>query len=183
MASNAGPLGGFLLAATAAALLTPHGLAGLWFPFQLAQMAELSKIEEWRPADFGTLQPLELILIGGIYIALTRGARMSRLRVLMLLGLLHMALEHNRHVMLVGIITPLLIAEPLGAALSPERSEPDFRPWRAGCLAVMMGLVALRLMLPIVREDGPSARSRLWRMCRPRSRLNRCSTSTDLAAT
>jgi len=149
--------GGFLLAATVAAVLTPHGWAGLLFPFQLMGMAELNQIVEWQPPDFNILQPLELVLVAGFYVALSRGARLPPVRLLILLGLLHMSLHHTRHQVLVGVIVPLLIAEPLGAALSPGLAASGFGRWRTGGLAVMAGLAALRLLLPIVRVDGPAA--------------------------
>ena len=149
--------GGFLLTAIAAAMLTPHGWAGLLFPFQLMSMTELTKIVEWQPIYFGTLQPLELVLVTGLYVTLTRGARLPPVRLLILLGLLHMSLHHTRHQMLVGVIVPLLIAGPLGMALPPDRAERRAERWRTGGLAAMAGLVALRLLLPVVRVDGPAA--------------------------
>lgn len=149
--------GGFLLAATGAAMLTPHGFAGLLFPFQLMGMAELTKINEWQPMYFGTLQPFEVVLIAGLYAALTRGARLPPVRLLLLLGLLHMSLQHMRHQLLVGMIVPLLIAEPLGAVLAAEPAKYDAGRWRAGGLAAMAGLVALRLLLPVVRVDSAAA--------------------------
>lgn len=147
--------GGFLLAATAAALLTPHGVEGLLFPFQLTGMAELSMIGEWQPTVFSGIQPLEVVLTVGLYLALTRGARLPLLRLLMLLGLLHLALHHARHQMLIGIVVPLLIAEPLGVALLPHQPKWQMGRWRAGSLATMAGLVALRLLLPVTRGDSP----------------------------
>jgi len=149
--------GWFLLAATAAALLTPHGWAGLLFPFQLMGMAELNEIAEWQPPDFGTTQPLEIMLVAGLGVALTRGARLPPVRLLLLLGLMHMSLHHTRHQVLAGLIVPLLIAEPLGAALAPGPAAYHSGRWRMGGLAVMVGLAALRLLLPIVRVDGPAA--------------------------
>lgn len=149
--------GGFLLAATAAAMLTPHGIAGLLFPFQLMGMAELTNINEWQPTYFGTLQPLELVLVTGLYVALTRGVRLPPVRLLLMLGLLHMALHHTRHQLLVGVIVPLLIAGPLGVSLAAGRLGHGGRRWQAGGLTAMAGLVALRLLLPIVRVDHPVA--------------------------
>lgn len=149
--------GGFLLAATVAAILTPHGWAGLLFPFQLINMTELANIIEWQPPRFSEIQPLELVLITGLYMALTRGARLPPVRLLLLLGLLHMALHHTRHQILVGVIVPLLIAEPLGAVLVREPAAFGSSRWRAGGLVAMAGLVAVRLLLPIVRVDGPAA--------------------------
>ncbi len=150
--------GGFLLAAVAAGLVTPHGWAGLLFPFQLAGVLDLSMIQEWQPLNFGTLQPLELVLMAGLYFALTRGARLPPVRLLILLGLLHMALGHARHQLLVGMIVPLLLAEPLGAALSTARAGgwPRWTGRRTlvGGFGLAGGLVALRLVLPSAPGDG-----------------------------
>ncbi len=149
--------GRFLLAATAAAMLTPHGWAGLLFPFQIMGMAELANLSEWQPTYFDTLQPLELVLIAGLYVTLTRGTRLPPVRLLMVLGLLHMSLHHARHQMLVGLIVPLLIAEALGVVLSPNPAASGAGRCQAGGLAAMAGLIALRLLLPVVRVDGPVA--------------------------
>jgi hypothetical protein len=149
--------GGFLVAATIAAMLTPHGVTGLIFPFQLAGMSELARIGEWRPADFSTIEPVELVLLVGLYVALTRGARLPVLRLLVILGLLHMALVHTRHQMLIGMIVPLLIAEPLGAAV-PAGDRGRHAGWWSGAgLALAVGLLLVRALIPIVRVDGPSA--------------------------
>ena len=115
----------FLAAASVAALVTPHGLAGLLLPFRMAGMAELSGVSEWRPADFGSLGALELLIVVGLYMGLGRGARLAPLRLLILLGLLHLALQHARHLALVGIIVPLMVAQPLGAALAASRAPED----------------------------------------------------------
>ena len=148
---------GFLLAAAAAAVLTPHGWAGLLFPFHLVNVAALANITEWQPPDFATMQPLELVLVAGLYVALTRGTRLPPVRLLLLLGLLHTSLHHARHQVLVGMIVPLLIAEPLGAALPWQPTACGGGCWRAGGRAAMAGLVAVRLWLPITLADSPVA--------------------------
>ncbi len=141
--------GGFLLAAVAAAGVTPHGPAGLLFPFQLVGMSELSTITEWHPTDFSTLQPLEVVLAVGLYVALTRGARLPPVRLLILLGLLHLALTHTRHQALVGVILPLLLAGPIAAALPALRPDRGGARWRAWGVGTAGGLVVLRLLLPV----------------------------------
>ena len=148
--------GGFLLAAIVAALLTPHGITGLLFPFQLVGMAELSMIGEWQPINFSVFQPLEVALFAGLYVALTRSVRLPPLRLLIFLGLLHMALHHARHTVLFGVVVPLLIAEPLSMALLPKQPEWHIRQWRTGGRVAVAGLVALRLLLPVTRGDGSS---------------------------
>ncbi len=147
----------FLAASTAAALVTPHGLSGLLLGFRMSGIAELSNVSEWQPTSFATLQPLEILILVGLYMGLGRGARLAPMRLLIALGLLHMALQHTRHTLLIGVILPLLIAEPLGAAL-PASMRTRARRWvdGAGLLAASLLLVG-RLATPIVRTDGPTA--------------------------
>jgi len=122
-------------------------------------LQELDNIYEWRATDFSTLQPLELVLLTGLYVSLSRGARLPTVRLLLLLGLLHMALAHTRHQMLAGFIAPLLIAEPLGKSLSPGAMAPAAarRGWAAAGLLLAVCLATLRLALPVVIGDGPAA--------------------------
>ncbi len=156
--------GAFLAAAVAASLATPHGLAGLTLGFRMAGMAGLSHVSEWQPADFSTLTVLELLILIGLYMGLGRGARLPPLRLAIVLGLLHLALQHARHLMLIGMIVPLLVAGPLGAALLAEagggRPAAGAR-WRRGVpaagLAVAALMLAARLAVPVVRVDGPTA--------------------------
>lgn len=151
--------GGFLLGGTGAALLTPHGLDGLLFPFKLIGMAELSGIDEWRPTNFGTLQPLEIVLMAGLYVSLTRGVRLPPVRLLILLGLLHMALAHTRHQLLIGMVVPLLLADTLrtglGAGDAPSGRPPaGRRRWMTGGAVLTVGLVAARLAVPVPPGGG-----------------------------
>jgi hypothetical protein len=149
--------GGFLAAATLAAMLTPHGVTGLLFPFRLATMPGLARISEWQPMDFGSLQPLELALLAGLYVALTRGVRLAPMRLLIVLGLLHLALHHVRHQILVAFIVPLLIAEPLGAALTEARPTRRAARWHMAGMAIACCMITVRVLLPVTRPHGPNA--------------------------
>ena len=152
--------GGFLVAATAICLITPQGWKGLLFPLQLASMPGLSVIEEWQSSDFSALGPFELTLIAGLFFALSRGFRLPPMRLLVALGLLHLSLQHNRHQLLVAIIMPLLIAEPLGLLLPQKQVRAErgvWRPWYAVGVAVAAALISVRLALPVARTDAPTA--------------------------
>ena len=149
---------GFLAGAVLASLATPHGVTGLLFPVRLMRMHELAGISEWRPADFTVLQPPELLLLAGLYGALSRGFRLPPVRLLMLLGVLHLALQHSRHQMLAGFIVPLLIARPLGRVLRPSQQEADSGiAWAPVALICMACLMAIRLAVPLMRVDGATA--------------------------
>ena len=100
--------------ALAAALATPNGVAGLVEPFRLMAMPALqSSFIEWRSPDFQDFQPLEIILLGLIALGLTSGVKVPATRVLVLVGLCHMALAHTRHADLLGLVGPLAVAQAL----------------------------------------------------------------------
>ncbi len=149
--------GGFGIAATAAALLTPHGLSGLLFPFQLNAIPEISTIGEWQPTDLTVMQPLELLLLTILYLVISRRLRIGVVRLLVAAGLVAMTIQHTRHQLLAGVIVPLLIAQPLGVALAAQLHPQGGRPWRNAGLTAMAALIALRLLLPIVRTDSAAA--------------------------
>jgi len=106
----------FLVAAFAASLLTPQGLDGWRFVADLHRLSfSLSRIGEWRSPDFQQLQPLEICLLIGAVLVLVRGLRLPSLRIALLLGLLHLALQHVRHGELLGLLAPIIVAQPFAA--------------------------------------------------------------------
>jgi hypothetical protein len=112
--------GVFLAFAGLAALVSPNGVNGLLLPFKMLRMNfALSSISEWRAANFARFDPIEvwigLLILGGC----TLGLRLPVSRVLMLLLLLWMALDHVRNEELLGVIAPLLVAAPLALQLKP----------------------------------------------------------------
>lgn len=153
----------FIGAAVVASLATPHGWHGLLFPFQLMRMTQLSKIGEWEVTNFQNLQPIEIALMALLYVTLSRGIRLPLLRLFILMGLLHLALQHTRHQLLAGVVGALVLAEPLGRAFAHEtdatpvilgRSRFIGRSWAVAGLVLMLSLTVLRVAHPVVRTDG-----------------------------
>jgi hypothetical protein len=107
----------FLVLAVACSLLTPHGPRGLWVTWQVLFQDNyaLSRIGEWRSPNFHIFQPLELWLLGALAVALHQGIRLPPVRLLLLLGLIHLSLKHIRNVELIGLLAPLFLASPLAA--------------------------------------------------------------------
>lgn len=96
------------------ALLTPHGIKGLLFTLQiLGGSYALDNIGEWQSPNFHSVQPLEIWLLAGLAVALHQGLRFPVMRLVLLLGLLHLALKHGRNIELIGLLTPLFLAAPL----------------------------------------------------------------------
>lgn len=156
--------GGFGLAAVAAATLTPDGVQTLLFPFQLLGMTSLAHIGEWAPANFAKPDMLEIALLAGLFIAVTRPIRLPLIRAGLLLLLLHLSLQHVRYEQMLGVIAALLLARPLALAFGQGADAPPAgmappRSWAiVGLAAVLaLGLAAGRLVYPVVRVDGTSA--------------------------
>jgi hypothetical protein len=105
----------FLLAALAASMVNPHGIYALVFAYELSRMDFINRISEWSSTSFEGVEPLEIwLLIAGVAM-LTRGLRLRPMRIVLLLGLLHMALHHRRHQDLLGLLAPAIVAKPLAA--------------------------------------------------------------------
>jgi hypothetical protein len=154
----------FGLGSVIAALQTPHGLEGLAFPLRVMTMRTLPTISEWRGPDFLKLEPLEVAFLAGLFALLWRGVRLGAVRAALVLLLVHMAFQHVRQEVLLGVIAPLVIAEPLGRALDPSPPAPAWRlfwpqlwPRTALALALLAAVVVTRLAAPTVRTDGPTA--------------------------
>jgi len=104
----------FLGLAVVAAMMTPSGWQGLWHPVQVTSMTvALDVIHEWRSPDFHKFQIIELWLMLLLAIACSGRVRLPLLRLLLVLGLAHLALKHQRHIAVLGLVAPFLMASPL----------------------------------------------------------------------
>jgi hypothetical protein len=110
--------------AVGAALITPFGINGVLFPFNLTNMNALAYIAEWQGVNFTTFQPIEIWLLIVLFAALSLGWRLPLTRLLMVLLLLMMALRHVRNGELLGFVAPLLIAPALANCL-PKLSSAN----------------------------------------------------------
>jgi hypothetical protein len=153
----------FLGLSLVATLATPHGIDGLAFPLKVLNMKTLPMITEWQGPDFMQALPsaLEIALLGGLFFAFRAGVKLTAVRTLILLGLVHMSLQHVRQEVLVGAIAPLVLAEPLGRALGAAAAmRVGWRlplPQTALGAALLLAAVLGRLLYPEVRVDGPTA--------------------------
>lgn len=114
VAATAKSWGTFLALAVACALATPSGTQGILFTWQVMfeSTYALEHIGEWQSANFGTFHPLELWLLGGLALVLHQGLRLPPIRLILLLGLLHLSLKHARNIELLGLLAPLFLAAP-----------------------------------------------------------------------
>jgi hypothetical protein len=145
----------FTAAAWAAALLNPDLLDGLLFPFRLLDMHNLDWIGEWTPADFSTFRPLELLLLVLLGMGLLGRLTVPPIRLVLFLGLIHMALRHWRHDQLVGLIGCLLIAPSIGRLAPPELTRPLTRIAIPAAMAVLAAVAVIaRFSFPLDHAPG-----------------------------
>jgi hypothetical protein len=135
---------GFGIAALVASCCTPYGWDALLASRKILCLGSaLPLISEWRPADFGGFGLLEMALLTGIGLALYRGVKLPPMRIVLLLGLLHMALSQSRAAEILALVAPLLLAEPLARQFRNTdtpllHNDPMRGPLLAGVLATLL---------------------------------------------
>jgi hypothetical protein len=139
-------------------LATPHGVFGLLFPLQVSGMEALPLIKEWLPTPVLELKGFQIVLLGTIVGLLVMRVRVPLFRLLLLLGMLYMALEHVRHQAVLGIVAALVLPS---AFVRSEEEPKRFAPGGnvalgAGLLLAVVAIWAVRLALPEARRDSPS---------------------------
>src|SRR5205085_12260002 len=152
-----------------AALLTPYGVSGFLQPIRLMGMPALqASFAEWLSPDFQKSPALELWILGALAIGFAGGLRLPPTRLLLLLGLVHMTLQHARHGDVLALVAPLALASPIGCALAarmalaaPSRlagwlarlARPPGAMAAAVTLALAVALALPTALRPIVRAD------------------------------
>jgi hypothetical protein len=133
----------FALAALLMSCCTPYGWNSLLASLKILRLGDaLPLIMEWRPADFGSVGAFELFLLFGIGLALHRGIKLPPLRIVLLLGLLHMALAQGRAAEILALLAPLVLAAPLSKQIGGvESSHSGAAPMRGVLLAGIAVLV------------------------------------------
>jgi hypothetical protein len=152
----------FGIAALIAGCCTPYGWnSALASQKILALGSALPLIMEWKSQDFGSLGAFELCLLAGIGLALWRGVQLPPLRILLLLGLLHMALSQGRAAEVLALLAPLVLAAPLARQIGgPGLSRPDAAsPMRGALLAgVALLLTAATFAYASMHRFEPNVR-------------------------
>ena len=121
----------FAAAAIAVSCVTPYGWNSLLASRKILALGEaLPLIMEWRPADFSGVGPLEVCLLLGVGLALYRGVSLPPLRIVLLLGMLHMALSQMRSLETFALLVPLFLAAPLAKQIgaADASAKPTVSP-------------------------------------------------------
>lgn len=158
----------FGLAAVAACCATPYGWGTLLAATKILSLGEvLSTLGEWASSDFSKFGTFEASLLALLGIALARGLTLPWPRLLLVLGLVHMALAHVRSIEHYALLVPMIAARPwalqLGLARTSAAAKPDLTPpaW-AGVVAVIAIIAATIAAAPRLhyRFDEPQVPER-----------------------
>jgi hypothetical protein len=149
----------FGVAALAAGCITPYGWDSLLASQKILSLGEaLTLINEWRPADFSRLGPLEVCLLIGVGLALWRGVTLPVMRIVMLLGLIHLALRHERNLELLALLAPLIIAAPLARQIgAAEQGALQPRVSKTLIAGLVLGLLAATSVFASAHRFAPRA--------------------------
>jgi len=118
----------FGFASLVATWCTPYGWNTLLEPIKiLALGSSLPLVTEFRPIDFGSPGTFEICLLLAIGFALLRGIQLPLTRILLLLGMLHMALSQSRATEILALLAPLVFAVPLARQIGGAEM-PSLKP-------------------------------------------------------
>jgi hypothetical protein len=132
----------FDAAALAASCITPYGWDSILASRKILGLGELLHlIDEWRPSDFGRLTSFELVMLAATGGVLYTGAKLSPPRILLVLGLLHMALSHVRNVEIFALLTPIAVVTPLAAQFDLRQAQAS----RVGLPRAVVAVLAATL--------------------------------------
>lgn len=130
--------------AIVACCITPYGWGSFLAATHILNLGGLLNIiSEWRPADFSHLGTLEICLLGLLAAVLYCGISFSWPRILIVLGLVGMALSHQRNVELFAFLLPLVVIAPLTARF-PRLAWTTEAPHRRASpvMLVVLGMLA-----------------------------------------
>ncbi len=134
----------FGVAALLACCVTPYGWGSILASRRILDLGELLHlISEWMPANFATFGPFEACVLGCIGLALYTGVRLTPPRILIVLGLLHMALSHVRNIEIFAVLVPLVVVEPIARQFRLRSSAPVPSVASAGVMMVAVLVLAV----------------------------------------
>jgi hypothetical protein len=132
----------FGVAALLASFCNPYGVDALLASRKILNLGRaLQLIMEWHAADFSRVGAFEIYLLLGIGLMLYRGVTLPATRILILLGLLHMALSQGRAAEILALIAPMVLAVPLARQIGAAVPADDHAAPRGALIGVVAAVL------------------------------------------
>src|SRR6267378_4440257 len=129
----------FGVCAFVACCATPYGWGSILASRKILALGELlNLISEWRPADFSHFSIFEAWVLALIAGALYFGVKLPPPRIVLVLGLFHLALSHVRNADIFALLTPLVVLTPVSSqfGLQPDRFGKTIFPIASAAMLV-----------------------------------------------
>jgi hypothetical protein len=140
----------FGLLCLAATLINPYGFTALLIPLGAFTSDNITLIQEFKPTLMPASLGFELALFLLLALCLWRGVKVPPIRVLIIIGMLHLALSHMRHQTLFMIIVPLLLARPLARGGEERQSLREALGFADQPGRFVTGLIALPVLVSLL---------------------------------
>lgn len=148
----------FGVGAVATACVTPYGPESILVTRRILGLGPaLALIGEWQPQDFARPGGFELVLLGAIGFLLYRRITLPPVRILVVLGLLHMALSQSRNGEMLGLVAPLFIAAPLAPQLGRRAINDAKALYTVAAVALLLLAMMMSIVLPLSLRYEPRA--------------------------
>jgi hypothetical protein len=148
----------FVVLALIAACITPYGPESILVTLRVFGLGHaLSLIGEWQPQDFAVFDGFEVCLLAGFGFALLRGLTLPPIRLLVVLGLVHMALAHGRNSEVLGLLAPLFVAAPLAPQVGRRKPAADHGIYLAPSFVLLMLALAATVVMTQAMTYRPRA--------------------------
>jgi hypothetical protein len=149
----------FALLACIAACITPYGPESILMTYRILSLGQaLSFIPEWQSHNFTHFGVFEACLLIAVGLTLHRGLTLPPFRIIVVLGLLHLALAHVRNTELLTLLAPIFLAAPLARQLGAN--SPRAENSRFGLIAdaaILTLLVTITSYVAVFRSFAPPA--------------------------
>ncbi|GKQ51704.1 hypothetical protein [Bradyrhizobium sp. Ce-3] len=145
----------FGIGALAACCVTPYGWGSILASLRILGLGELlNLITEWRPANFSEIDAFGVSILGLIGAALYCRVKLPLPRIVLVLGLLHMALSHVRNLELFALLLPLAVLTPVATQFG-LRAAAALRLRAAPAVILVVALCALTSLVAARQAISP----------------------------
>ena len=139
-------------------LINPSGINGLIYPFSVSGMSSLPAITEWGASTPQFSPYFYIVLLIMIGVVLLKRPTFKAGELLLLLVILGMAFMHLRHQAMFIIIAVLIVTPKLSNRAAEDgqplfRSAKDRQAWLGGAALLALGILGLRVIVPLSPKE------------------------------
>jgi hypothetical protein len=134
----------FGICAVAACCVTPYGWGSILASRKILELGELLHlIYEWMPANFSSFSPFEAYALALIAATLFCGVKLSLPRIVLVLGLFHMALSHVRNIEIFALLMPLVVVTPVASQFGLQAARFVKTVFPVASIAAMVAILGI----------------------------------------